>query len=150
MATTSRTRGTEGNQGAGVPVTSGIRRAARRIGLEPAESELPTADLDRTDEELDVLRELVRKVLRAYEHDGISHPTRAALLGEVLKCARDDMELLENAEEPMMFLRAQYRVDIGFMVADYLDSFGYPESDEYRAVREKVEAEQGRAVGGAS
>ena len=139
------------------PVPAGLRgsaalRAAGRVLADPdaeAESEQAAHDLvdqvDRAADELDALRDLVRLVVASFTSDGAPFPTGADMVREALKCARDDLELLEHADGPMTFVRAQFRIDVGFALARYLDAFGYPQSAGDREVGAQLQAEQGGA-----
>lgn len=126
------------------PVTKELRRAGARIAYAPAvEEPEPEAELDRSDEELDFLREIVRAAAIAYTHDGIPFPTAADMVSETLKCARDDIELLAHCEMgDMPFVRTQYRIDLGMLIASYIEAFGYPRSSDERLVGAQLEAEQ--------
>jgi hypothetical protein len=135
------------------PVRSGIHRAAKRIGLEPAETSAD--ELDRTDEELDALRNLVQVAEGVFEHDGESSAP-VALLREALRSARADFDLLGDASGcgsalgGLTFIRCVRRIDLALALAEYRESFGYIESDNERKVREQFEAAEARAAGGKS
>ena len=140
------------------PVRAGLRgsaalRAAGRVLADPdaeAESEQAAHDLveqvDRAADELEALRELARLVMASFTSDGQPFPTGADMVSETLKCARDDLELLEHASSgPMPFVRAQYRIDVGFALARYLEAFGYPKNAAELDVGAQLQAEQGGA-----
>jgi hypothetical protein len=114
------------------PVSSGIHRAAKRIGLEPAES--PADVLDRTDEELDVLRHLAGVAEHVFEAEGCpSSP--AQILRQALLCARSDFAVIGDAcgegsgtDDSMVYRRAELRIDLALALFDYRSEFGFPES----------------------
>lgn len=127
------------------PVSERIIRAAKRVGREPEPAD---EALDRTEEKLDFLNEIVRAAAIAYTHDGCPFPTAAEMVSETLKCARDDIELLAHCEMgEMPFVRAQYRIDLGMLIASYIETFGYPKSSAESLVGDELDAEQ---AGGAS
>jgi len=137
------------------PVKSGIHRAAKRIGLELAEA--PAEEPDRTDEELDVLRDIAEKAGLIFEHNGEVSTDPTAILREALRSASDDIGIIGDASQggggaasSMTFVRAQCRIELALALFEYRQAFGYIESDDERSVRETVEAEQARAAGAAS
>ncbi|MFZ5895326.1 MAG: hypothetical protein ACOY0T_30000 [Myxococcota bacterium] len=136
MANRTRIQG----QNQGEAVSADIHRAAKRMGFDPGQTDadgLPTAV------EVEALRDLASKALRTFERIGSASPDGKEVLLEALLCARDDIELFENAppELNMAFCRAQYRIDLAIALADYVDEFGLPETAERREAREMVAAE---------
>jgi hypothetical protein len=108
--------------------------------------------IDRTAEELEALRAIVRESLHIFDNDGHPFPSREDILSEALKCASDDLELLENCDEQMSFVRAQSRIRLALSLADYVKHFGFPKSAEEIELGERIDAEVARQApaGGAS
>lgn len=134
---------------AGTPVTSGIHRAAERAGIETPE------EIDRTDEELDILRNLVGLAESTFEHQG-EGGAPVAILREALRCAQDDFDVIRDAQttsdggvEEMFFLRCDSRIALALALFEYREEFGYVES-ERRAERAGVVRARAAAEGGAS
>jgi hypothetical protein len=128
------------------PVKSGIHRAAKRIGLEPP---IPLETV-----ELVMLRRIVKTALTTFESEGYGSPSAKELLGEALRCARDEFDLIGDAQaagtgvESMVYARAYHRTRLAIELAEYLETFGHGESEEERKVREsfdRMEAAQGGA-----
>jgi hypothetical protein len=133
------------------PVESGIHRAAKRAGIR-ASQPAPSDELDRADEEFDMLRAIADLAEQSFETgDGkLASPTE--ILREALRCAQNDFGLISEAHDvpALVYLRCEKRIDLALALAEYREQFGYFESDDARTVREAVEAEQARAAGGES
>jgi hypothetical protein len=119
------------------PVKSGIHRAAKRIGLEPAE--VQGDELDRTDEELDVLRnvaELAEKIFESGEEIGNAAQSVTGILREALRSVRADIELISDSNGTgssvgfWPFRRAEFRIDLALALAEYRQEFPRADSDD--------------------
>jgi len=102
--------------------------------------------------ELKALRDLVRVALETFEVDGSPRSSKA-VLQSALRCASTDIEALAEAQfdgDELATIRVQRRTELAIALGDFLDRFGYPESDGEREVRLPCEAEIARAQGGAA
>lgn len=116
------------------PVKSGIHRAAKRIGLEPAEAR--AEDLDRTDEELDVLRHVVRVAEHIFEtgEEAPGLEPQVSLLRDALRSTKEDVAVLaasqanEFTPEQYAFTHVERRITLALALFDYRQEFGFPES----------------------
>ncbi|MGC4088314.1 MAG: hypothetical protein QM756_10525 [Polyangiaceae bacterium] len=108
------------------PVTSGIHRAGKRIGYEPAGP-------DRTDEELDTLRALVRAAEKSFHYQGPITTNPTDVLVEALGAASEDFAVISDAEgagggvAPSAFRRAELRCQLAIALFEYRSAFGFPE-----------------------
>jgi hypothetical protein len=125
------------------PVSGGIKRAAESAGIQV------DADLDRTDEELDALRDLAARAELIFEHDGETGSDPSNVLREALRSAGNDFALLGDevysgggTATSMTFRRAELRCELALAVFAYRSEFGYTESDN--------DATESAAEGGAS
>jgi hypothetical protein len=116
-------------------VNKEIKRAAARMAYAPSvEDPEAEATLDRSDEELDVLRALVRQAEQTFEYDGPMTKDPRNVLTEALQSAADDFALFGDevwvgggTATNMMFRRAQLRCQLAVALFAYRQSFGFPE-----------------------
>ncbi|MFZ5891266.1 MAG: hypothetical protein ACOY0T_09470 [Myxococcota bacterium] len=123
-----------GNAG-NTPVSSGIHRAAERIGYTPSVEE-PEAEteVDRSEEELDHLRSIVNAAELIFEHGGPVDKKPENVLIEALRTAGDDFALFgtdasagDGTASSMAFRRAELRCELALALFEYRREFGFPE-----------------------
>lgn len=120
------------------PVTKELRRAAARMAYAPSvEEPEPLNDIDRTDEELDVLRALANAAERIFEHGGPVDKKPENVLIEALRTAGDDFALFgtdaytgDGAAGSMAFRRAELRCELALAIFEFRREFGYPEASD--------------------
>jgi hypothetical protein len=101
------------------PISAEIRRAAKRAGIEPSG-------------ELAALRKLATTAVRIFEAEGlIGELTAAEILGEALRCSKDELSLFGDAIfgsgsgiDTMHLQRARDRIDLALALAEYREDYG--------------------------
>ena len=81
--------------------------------------------------EVVALRKVVRAADGIFEFQGLPHRlTSAEILGEALRCARSDFEVIGDAAaegsgmvSSMVFRRAELRIDLALALAEYREEF---------------------------
>ena len=109
------------------PVSDGIRRAAKRAGLEPAPDSTVAGQA-----ELASLRIVAASALAEFDATGVSNnDTPAEILEQALLCVAGELDVVTDASslgekmiEPMVFVRLRRRIRVAIELADHRRQFG--------------------------
>lgn len=135
MANATKARSEGRNQG--TPVSKEIKRAAARMAYAASvEEPEPETELERDDEELDVLRELAKAAEAVFFHEGPRTQAPTNVLVEALGAAADDFSTISMAEgagsgvSSSAYRRAELRCQLAVALFEYRSEFGFREASE--------------------